>query len=158
MEQIRGLAKPLLLEHEPLLQSLKRIRALPICADRAYQPLKRASMDGIAIRIADWQQGFREFQIQDTLFAGTETATRLAAGACYKIMTGAACAPDADTVIRKEDIHYTAHGPALIQLTTLTAGQHIAKQAEDLQQNALAISAPRVCDSALIGTLAALGI
>lgn len=158
LEQIRSLAKPLPLEHVPLAQALNRILAQPIFADRDYPPFNRAAMDGIAIRIADWQQGIREFPIQDTLFAGMETATRLAAGACYKIMTGAACPPDADTVIRKEDIRYTAHGTALVQLITLTAGQHIAKQAEDLQQNALAIRAPRVCDSALIGTLAALGI
>src|SRR5690606_20818116 len=105
-DKIRSMVKQLPIEHVPLAQSLNRVLAHPIFADRDYPPFNRAAMDGIAIRMDDWNNGIREFHISDTIFAGMETPAAIAAGECYKIMTGAACPREADTIIRKEDLTY----------------------------------------------------
>jgi molybdopterin molybdotransferase len=157
-DRIRSIVKLLPTEHIPLAQSLNRVLAHHIFADRDYPPFNRAAMDGIAIRIDDWNNGIREFRIRNTIFAGMETSTAIAAGECYKIMTGAACPREADTIIRKEDLNYTPYGTALILSESVSRGQHLAQQAEDLKKNEQAVTAPRVCDISLIGTLAALGI
>ncbi|NGM66525.1 molybdopterin molybdotransferase MoeA [Sphingobacterium sp. SGR-19] len=157
-DKIRSVAKQLPTEHVPLAQSLNRILAHPIFADRDYPPFNRAAMDGIAIRIDDWNNGIREFRIRNTIFAGMETSTVLANGECYKIMTGAACPREADTIIRKEDLIYTPNETALILGKSISHGHHLAQRGEDLKQNELAVTAPRVCDISVIGTLAALGI
>lgn len=157
-DKIRSMVKQLPIEHVPLAQSLNRVLAHPIFADRDYPPFNRAAMDGIAIRMDDWNNGIREFHISDTIFAGMETPAAIAAGECYKIMTGAACPREADTIIRKEDLTYTPYGTARILGESISHGQHLAQRGEDLKETDLAVTAPRVCDISLIGTLAALGI
>lgn len=157
-DQIRSLVTSLPIVHVPLTQCVGQVLAQPIFADRDYPPFNRVAMDGIAIRIDDWNRGTREFHIRDTIFAGAETSTAIGPGECYKIMTGAACPSDVDTVIRKEDLHYTAHGTVLILCESVSKGQHLAKQGEDLKKDELAIPAPRICDISLVGALAALGI
>jgi len=157
-DKIRSMVKQLPTERIPLAQVLNRILAYPIFADRDYPPFNRAAMDGVAIRMEDWNNGIREFRIRTTIFAGMETPTTIATGECYKIMTGAACPIPADTIIRKEDLTFTPNGTALIRRESISRGQHLAQRGEDLKKNELAVTAPRVCDISLIGTLAALGI
>lgn len=157
-DKIRSMVKQLPIKHVPLAQSLNRVLAHPIFADRDYPPFNRTAMDGIAIRMDDWNNGIREFRIRDTIFAGMETPTTIAAGECYKIMTGAACPREADTIIRKEDLTYTPYRTARILRESISHGQHLAQRGEDLKETDLAVTAPRVCDISLIGTLAALGI
>src|SRR5690606_10490426 len=146
------------IEQVPLTQALNRVLARPIFADRDYPPFNRAAMDGVAIRMDDWLQGFREFKIRDSIFAGMESSTTIERGECYKIMAGAACPQQVNTVIRNEDLCYTSYGTAVVLAKSISQGQHIAKKGEDLQKNERAIDAPTFCDVSIIGVLAALGI
>lgn len=156
--KIRGLAKSFPVETVPLATATHRILADPILADRDYPPFNRSAMDGIAIRIADWQMGIREFRIRETVFAGADAAFMLAEGECYRIMTGAACPPTADSVIRNEDVSYLADQRIRVACEHVVHKQHIAQQGEDLAKGDLALSAPCRCDAPVIGTLAALGV
>ena len=156
--KIRGLAKPFPVETVPLVSATNRVLAQPVFADRDYPPFNRSAMDGIAIRIADWHTGIREFRILETVFAGADAAFALAEGECYRIMTGAACPPTADSVIRNEDVSYLADQSVRVESEHVVHMQHIAQQGEDLAKGNLALSAPCRCDASVIGTLAALGI
>lgn len=157
-DSVRSMARLFPTERIPLSRALNRVLARDVFADRDYPPFNRAAMDGIAIRIDDWNKGIKEFRVGETIFAGMKTSLSLLDGECYKIMTGAACPREADTVIRKEDLVFTAYGTVLIRSKLVTRGQHVAWQGEDLKKGELAIAAPHVCDISLIGTLAALGI
>src|SRR5690606_4399646 len=102
--KIRNLAKPLPVETVPLAAATHRILADPVLADRDYPPFNRSAMDGIAIRMAEWQTGTRECRVRETGFAGADAAFPLAEGECYRSRTGAACPPTADSVIRNDDV------------------------------------------------------
>lgn len=156
--KIRGLAKPFSVETVPLTSAINRILADSVFADRDYPPFNRSAMDGIAIRIADWQMGIREFCVRETVYAGTAAEFTLAEGECYRIMTGAACPPTADSVIRNEDVSYLGDQRARVESKDVGHQQHIAQQGEDLAKGDLALSAPCQCDASVIGTLAALGV
>jgi len=156
--KIRSLAKPFSVETVPLTSAINRILADPALADRDYPPFNRSAMDGIAIRIADWHKGIREFCVRETVYAGTAAEFTLAEGECYRIMTGAACPPTADSVIRNEDVSYLGDQRARVESKDVVHKQHIAQQGEDLAKGDLALSAPRRCDASVIGTLAALGV
>ncbi len=156
--EIRGIAKPFPVETVPLDSAINRVLANAVFADRDYPPFNRSAMDGIAIRIADWHKGIREFRIRETVFAGVDAAFTLAEGECYRIMTGAACPPTADSVIRNEDVNYLPDQRVQVESEQVLHRQHIAQQGEDLTKGDLALSAPCRCDSSVIGTLAALGV
>ena len=81
-----------------------RVLNEPVIADRDYPPFNRATMDGIAINSADWNDEIRSYTNVETVFAGMAATKSISKGECYKIMTGAAVPARADTVIRKEDI------------------------------------------------------
>src|SRR5687767_11639666 len=83
--------------------ALGRVIAEDVFADRDYPPFNRSAMDGYAIRAEDLQNGIKQFQLIDTIYAGGTTKRYLAPGQCYKIMTGAAVPISANAVIRKED-------------------------------------------------------
>src|SRR5882757_3718904 len=86
-----------------LEEAYNRVLTTTVLADRDYPPFHRATMDGYAIRYSDWEQGLRQFEIAEIIYAGAAATKPLAPGECYKIMTGAPVPPDADTVIRRED-------------------------------------------------------
>ena len=67
-----------------------RILCEAIKAYRDYPPVNRATMDGIAIKKEDWDNGIREFTISEIIYAGKESKRNIDKGECYKIMTGAA--------------------------------------------------------------------
>ncbi len=156
--KIHSIAKPFPVETVPLPLAFNRILAHNIFADRDYPPFNRAAMDGIAIRIADWHKGIREFDIRETIFAGMDASFPLLEGECYKIMTGAACPPGVDSVIRKEDLKFTDDHRVTVIGGSVALRQHIATQGEDLRKGELALLAPCRCDAPVIGMLAALGV
>src|SRR5687767_4732799 len=79
--------------------ALGRVIAEDVFADRDYPPFNRSAMDGYAIRAEDLQNGIKQFQIIDAIYAGGVTKKGLASGQCYKIMTGAAVPITCDAVI-----------------------------------------------------------
>ncbi|WP_262248553.1 molybdopterin molybdotransferase MoeA [Parapedobacter soli] len=158
VSKIRGLASPFPVETVPLTSADNRVLARPVFADRDYPPFDRSAMDGIAIRLADYQQGAREFHIAETIFAGSEATVALEEGTCYRIMTGAPCPPSADAVVRNEDITYISSQQVRVQSEQVVPKQHIAQQGEDLTKGDRALAAPCRCDVSAIGTLAALGV
>jgi len=136
-----------------------RVLAEPIRADRDYPPFPRATMDGYALRYEDLERGIRRFRIVELLFAGSQALGRIGSGECYKIMTGAAVPPDADLVIRREDVE---EGKERMEVGVREPEPwrpylNIARQGEDLRAGDLVIDKPCRCDPAVMGLLATLG-
>src|ERR1043166_2494762 len=99
----RVLDRPRQPEEVPLLQSLGRVLAQPVLADRDFPPFPRATRDGFAIRAADLgQNGTALLRIVGQVKAGDSYDLPLVSGEAVEIMTGAAVPQGADAVVMVE--------------------------------------------------------
>lgn len=149
-------AKPFATENISLDDALGRTLAETIIADRDYPPFNRATMDGFAFNHTDFANGTRQYQIIDTIFAGSTTNKVLQQGECYKIMTGAAVPTSASVVIRKEDTS-VIDNIVTLNIEACKPFQNIAKQGEDITTATSVITDNKICTPAVISVLAALG-
>ena len=108
-----------------LEDSLGRILAQEICADRPYPPFDRSIRDGFAVRAADISPGAKLKCIGE-LKAGDTPQISVASGTCVQIMTGAAVPHGADAVVMIE--HTRAEGDAIVFDRPIEPGQHIVKR------------------------------
>jgi len=118
------LAHPSSLKREivALSDSLGRVLADEICADRVYPPFDRSIRDGFAVRSADIVPGAKLKCIGELKAGGTPRIS-VAPGTCIQIMTGAAVPQGADAVVMIE--HTRAEGDTIIFDRTISPGQHI---------------------------------
>ena len=132
----------------PFRESIGRILAEDILADRDLPPYDRVTMDGIAIRLAEYETGVSTFRIEGTQAAGDTPIDIDGEGNCIEIMTGAAMPASFDTVVRYEDVEIS-NGSATI-LQPVPKGKHNVhyrgtdKRAGEILVNKGAIIAPAV--------------
>jgi len=93
-------AEPVKLE-----QSLGRVLAEEVRANRDQPPYDISAMDGYALRSADLDNVPATLEIIEDIKAGDMPTKTLASGQCARIMTGAPMPQGADAVIRVEDTH-----------------------------------------------------
>ena len=86
-----------------LEQSVGRVLAQEIRANRDLPPYDVSAMDGFALRSADVAGGPAELTVIEDIKAGDLPTQTVVAGQCARIMTGAPVPPGADAVIRVED-------------------------------------------------------
>src|SRR4051794_23395694 len=87
----------------PAVEAYGKVLSAPLRADRDLPPFNRVTMDGIALRYSDLEQGISAFKIKGIQAAG-DTPIESGEGECIEIMTGCALPASTDTVIRYEDI------------------------------------------------------
>ena len=143
-------------EEIPLADSIGKIAAEDIYADRDFPPYDRVTMDGIAIHFASYQNGQRQFPIESIGAAGSPQLTLQNPAACIEIMTGAVLPNGCDTVIRYEDLKME-EGIAGIQIETVTQGQNVHNKGEDRKADSLIIPNKSKISPAEIGVLATVG-
>ncbi len=136
--------------------SLNRVIAENVFADRDYPPFNRSAMDGIAIDSKDIENNITQFTIIKTIYAGEACDLILKPGQCFKIMTGAAVPLCADVVIRIEDVTLNQQ-TASIKLNNIKPFQNIATKGQDIKNNEMAIAEGTKISPAIIGLLATLG-
>ena len=99
LESVKTLgAEPVRLE-----QSLGRVLAEDVCANRDLPPYDVSAMDGYALRSADLAKIPATLEIIEDIRAGDMPVRTVQAGQCARIMTGAPLPQGADAVIRVED-------------------------------------------------------
>jgi len=91
-------------EHVALSESLGRILASPINADRDYPPFNRSTRDGYAVRATDLREPNAVLKLVGEIRAGQDFSRTIQPGECVQIMTGAAPPSGVDAV---EMIEYT---------------------------------------------------
>ncbi|PZR30536.1 gephyrin-like molybdotransferase Glp [Caulobacter segnis] len=89
-------------ESAPLENSLGRVLAAPVIADRAQPPFDASAMDGWAIRRADYAPG-AAFAIAGESAAGKAFPRAVQAGEAVRIFTGAPVPTGADLVVIQEE-------------------------------------------------------
>jgi molybdopterin molybdotransferase len=90
-------------EQVNLVQSLGRVLAEEVCANRDQPPYDISAMDGYALRSADLAAIPATLEIVEDIKAGDMPSRTLSTGQCARIMTGAPMPQGADAVIRVED-------------------------------------------------------
>lgn len=144
-------------EYLSLERANGRTLAEILVADRDMPPFNRVTMDGIAIRSAEFNQGQRIFRVENMYAAGKpQGQLSELAGAAAEIMTGAIIPNGADAVIKYEDIRLE-NGQAHVQLTEVFRGQNIHVQGEDARQGQELVPPGQNIGLAEIGVAASIG-
>ncbi len=104
-------------ESVKLEQSLGRVLAEDIRANRDQPPYDVSAMDGFALRSADVANAPATLEIIEDIRAGDMPTRTVQAGQCARIMTGAPVPQGADTVIRVEDTKAVSDTQVQINVT-----------------------------------------
>lgn len=156
-EAIRALCEaisPVSAEQVPWHDSVGRVLAEPVTADRDSPPCDVSAMDGYAVRLTDLATG--ELPISAEARIG-RPALDLPPGSAIKIVTGAPVPPQAQAVVRREDT-LEASGNVQFQKREAEIGQNIRRQGENLRQGDQVVSPNSLITPAVVGTLAAFGL
>lgn len=147
-------------EGVPLMQSLGRILAEDLVADRDFPPFDRVTMDGIAIRFEDFKNGSRTFKIMDIQAAGSPQIELEAKynphHRAIEVMTGAILPLNSDTVIRYEDLKIE-NDIAAVLIENIDFEQNIHKKGIDRRENDVLLLRGLKITSAEIATAATVG-
>ncbi|MDF4204215.1 molybdopterin molybdotransferase MoeA [Maribacter sp. SA7] len=143
------------MEKVSLLNSLNRILAEDIYADRDFPPFDRATKDGIAIQFSDVVNSGHSLGIEGLAAAGEVQKKLQDIGNCLEVMTGAVVPANCDTVIMYE--HITIEDGEVTINEKVTKGQNIHYQASDEKAGALLLSKGKKISPAEIGVMATVG-
>lgn len=144
------------LEQLPFEQSLGRVLAEDIVADRDLPPFNRATVDGIAVKYWAVMSGYRVFTVKATQAAGDEPINITRDDECIEIMTGAALPSSTDCVIRYEDITIQ-DGKAMVKSGTIEKWQNLHLRGADKRQDELIAAAGQLVTPAIVGIAASVG-
>lgn len=142
-------------EEVPLLNSIGRILAEDIKADRDFPPFDRATKDGIAIPYESLKNGTREFKIEGIASAGMPQQELRDKLTCLEVMTGAVVPLHTDTVIMYE--HLTIKNGRVVINKEVTKGQNIHYQGSDEIKGTMLLEEGKKISSSEIGVMASVG-
>jgi len=156
LQLVLGQASSFGVEKIPTAESLHRVLAENIYADRDYPPFNRVAMDGYAVKFADLQAGIRSFEIREVIFPAQVYSVTAGTGECFKIMTGAALPPSVDTIIRTED-GLVSGNTVTLNISGYQQGQNISNRAQDAAAGSIVLSKSTRITATVIALLTAIG-
>ena len=140
-----------------LEQSLGRVLAEDIRANRDLPPYDVSAMDGYAVRSADLVQVPVTLEVIEDIKAGDMPGKIVQPGQCARIMTGAPVPQGADAVMRVEDTQEISAN--LIQvITTIKDGHDVRPQGVNMRNRVVVLSAGTEITPGVIGILATVKI
>jgi len=143
-------------ETVPFHNSIGRVLAEKIMADRDFPPFDRVTMDGIAIAFDEWKAGYREFAVEDIQAAGSPQKSLRDVSNCIEVMTGAILPEGTDTVIRYEDVNIQ-NDKATVLAQKLERGQFLHLQGNDARKGTVLLEPGIALSPAEIALLASVG-
>ncbi|TEI13633.1 molybdopterin molybdenumtransferase MoeA [Pseudomonas aeruginosa] len=140
-------------EQVPLEQAGGRVLAVDLLAGLDLPPWPNSTMDGYALRLADWNG--EPLPVSQKIFAG-QAPEPLQAGTCARIFTGAPLPEGADLVEMQENAEALDDGR--VRFTQpLRAGQHVRPRGQEIRQGDLVLPAGTRLRSIELGLAASLG-
>nr|WP_299337865.1 molybdopterin molybdotransferase MoeA [Allomuricauda sp.] len=143
------------LEEVTLEESLNRVLAEPIKADRDLPPFDRSTRDGIAINFQGVTSKEPKFEMKGMAQAGSPQTVLEDESHCIEVMTGAVVPKNADTVVMYE--HLEKIGNVYKVLQPVSKGQNIHYQASDFSKGGVLLHEGVRITPAEIGVLASVG-
>lgn len=136
-----------------LAQSLGRVLAEDIRANRDLPPYDVSAMDGFAVRSADLAAGPVMLEVIEDIKAGDMPSREVLAGQCARIMTGAPVPRGADAVIRVEDTE--AESDLCVRFTRAApVGNDIRLRGEGMRSGDVVLAAGTEITPGVVGVLA----
>jgi molybdopterin molybdotransferase len=145
--------KKLDVETVRLEQSLGRVLAEDVRANRDLPPHDVSAMDGYAVRSADLANTPASLVIIEDIKAGDMPTKTVQPGQCARIMTGAPMPEGADAVIRVEDTQAVPDDRVQINVAVKT-GNDIRLQGEGMRNGEVVLTAGIEITPGVIGVLA----
>jgi molybdenum cofactor synthesis domain-containing protein len=140
--------------------ALGRVLAEDVVAGLSIPPFARAAMDGYAVKARDTfnagQRSPRVLKVIGQLNAGETPVSKVGAGECLQIATGAMMPKGADAVVMVEDTE--AENGRVKVFKSVYPGANVAKKGEDIKEGATVLKGNSVLDAGRIGVLASQGI
>ncbi len=149
--------RPLRVISLPLVQSLGKILAEDLTADRDQPSTDRSSMDGIAISFSAWQKGKRSFKIIGTQRAGFQQKTLSNKDDCLEIMTGAVIPKGCDCVIPIEYFEIKNNVALLKASVNVKRDQFIRKQGSEYQKGTVLLKKNNIINPNYISVAGSIG-
>ncbi len=134
-------------------QSLGRVLAEDVRANRDLPPYDVSAMDGFALRSADLAAGLNSLAVIEDIRAGDMPRCAVMAGQCARIMTGAPLPAGADAVIRVEDTSLLPDGRVEIRVS-VRAGNDVRVRGENMRNGNVVLTAGTEITPGVIGVLA----
>ncbi len=136
-----------------LEQSLGRVLAEDVRANRDLPPYDVSAMDGYAVRSADLAKTPATLEIVEDIKAGDMPSKTIRAGQCTRIMTGAPVPEGADAVMRVEDTQAVSGTSVQINVA-VKPGNDIRLQGEGMRNGDVVLTAGTGITPGVIGVLA----
>ena len=136
-----------------LEQSLGRVLAEEVCANRDLPPYDISAMDGYALRSADLGNIPAALEIIEDIKAGDMPTKSLAPSQCARIMTGAPLPQGADAVIRVEETEAKPENKVQIN-QAVKPGNDIRRLGENMFNGEVVLSSGTEITPGVIGVLA----
>jgi molybdopterin molybdotransferase len=136
-----------------LEQSLGRVLAEDVRANRDLPPYDVSAMDGYALRSADLARIPATLAIIEDIKAGDMPGKIVYAGQCARIMTGAPVPQGADAVIRVEDTQTLSEGSVQIN-AAVKPGNDIRLRGEGMRNGEVVLTAGTEITPGVTGVLA----
>lgn len=136
-----------------LEQSLGRVLAEDVRANRDQPPYDVSAMDGYAVRSADLANVPATLEIIEDIKAGDMPAKTVLTGQCARIMTGAPVPQGADAVIRVEDTLTASNNNVQIN-RAVQPGNDIRRLGENMHNGEVVLVAGTEITPGVIGILA----
>jgi molybdopterin molybdotransferase len=154
VSRLLALQRELPTESIHLANSLGRVLAQDILADRDYPPFNRSIRDGYAVRSADTRPG-ATLRCIGELKAGDTPSTVVQPGTCIQIMTGAPLPLGADAVIMIEHTQCSAETVTLDR--AVSPGQHVVARGSEQSSGKLVLAKTTRLGFAQLGAAAQVG-
>ncbi len=142
----------------PISQSLGRVLADDLIADRFVPPFNRSAMDGYAVIAEDTFPANEEevlLRLDGVIHAGEVSETSVSRGRCVQIATGSPLPHGADAVVMVE---FTERRKEKVLITKpVYPGANVSLKGEDIKEGDVVLPRGSHLTPARIGTLAALG-
>ncbi len=143
------------IERLPLGDSLHRVLAEDVAADRDYPPFQRSTRDGYAVRSCDVREVPARLKCVGELPAGQAYHGGIAPGQCLQIMTGAPLASGTDAVVMVE---YTRADGEVVEIQRIaSAGENLVPQGSEAAAGATVLRRGRRLGPGELGLLASVG-
>lgn len=136
-----------------LEQSLGRVLAEDIRANRDLPPYDVSAMDGFAVRSADLAASPVELDVVEDIKAGDLPTVTVQAGQCARIMTGAPVPQGADAVVRVEDTETLSDGRVRF-IKPARSGMDIRLRGEGMRDGDVVLAAGTEITPGVAGVLA----
>lgn len=145
--------KRLGVETTTLQESLGRVLAEDIRANRDLPPFPISAMDGFAMRAADVASAPSQLDVIEDINAGDLPTKTVNPSQCARIMTGAPMPPGADTVIKVEDTQEVSATRVQIRVSA-TAGNFVRPRGESMHAGDVVLAAGTMITPGVVGVLA----